>query len=144
MTHDGFLIAALIHVEQRPLGAGSFDLYRIAGRKDNEARVASQYLALVADDTARKMLESAVKNAGVGVGLFCNEKHDASSTFRGEGSLRLFLNIHYHTTVAEWAEYDMPTAIAHVMASIRSPASSQDHDYQWLTEFRKRVRSEEV
>lgn len=142
ISAEGQLVPALIHVEERAVGSGSADLYRIAGGSDNESRLVAKCSAVMGDAASRRVIESAVEKPGVDIGLFCCDDDGAPRAFVGQEAGRLFLNVHYHS--GEWAKDDLPATLAHEMAHIRSCTSSNVHDHRWSVDFRKWVRSEDV
>lgn len=186
LTDSGDLIPALVHVEQYTLGrVGAIDLYRVAGRKDNGPRVCARFLEVINDRRVRSVLESAVKQNGIKVGVFCYDEGLGAASLKGrdlrafvgeatrfketEGEKssgrerrpstpRVFINLHRHchcrcspgnhdngnmicsTTEESWAKEDLPTALAHEMAHIRSHTRSNIHNHQWSIEFRNWVQ----
>ena len=137
-------IPALIHVGHQSLGGGRVDLYRIAGRKDNESEVSARFSAVMEDERAREVLEAAIKRNGVDVSVFCCGKEDAVRAFVGEGTDRLFLNVHYLFTVSDWAEDDLPSTLAHEIAHVKASTPRNLHDHRWSVEFRRWVRSQDA
>lgn len=71
ISANGQLIPVLIHVEERAVGRGSVNLYRIAGGSDNESRLVAKCSAVMGDPASRRVVEKAVEKAGVDIGLFC-------------------------------------------------------------------------
>lgn len=144
---EGDLVPALIHVERRAMGGegGSVDLYRIAGRKSNEAELSAGFSAVVASGRARRVLESAVKKPGVDISLFCWNEPDALAAFVGQDAERIFVNLHHGSkSVDQWGADDLPTQIASAMAHVRSATPANVRSHAWLVEFRKWVISEDL
>lgn len=143
----GDLAPALVHVERHAMGGegGSVDLYRIAGRKDNEGELSARFSAVVASERARRVLESAVKKPGVDISLFSWDEPDALAAFVGQDAGRIFVNLHHGSKpVGEWGADDLPTQIASAMAHVRSATPVDVHSHAWSVEFRKWVKSEDL
>eukprot|EP00752_Nemacystus_decipiens_P010797 g9604.t1 len=142
---EGEIVPALIHVERRAMGGESVDLYRIAGRKDNEAELSARFSAVVASERTRRVLESATKKPGVDISLFCWDEPDALAAFVGQDPERIFLNLHHGSkSVDEWGVDDLPTHIASAVAHVRSATAANVRSHAWSVEFRKWVMSEEL
>ncbi|CAM9219704.1 unnamed protein product [Laminaria digitata] len=96
------------------------------------------------DERARGVLEAAIKRPGVDLSIFCCGKDSAVRAFVGEGTDRLFLNVHHHGTVSDWAEDDLPTTLAHEIAHVKASTARNVHDHRWSVEFRRWVRSQDA
>lgn len=147
-SSEGNFVPALIHVQRYAVGGegGSVDLYRVAGRKGNEAELSARFSGVAASARAMRVLESAVKKPGVDISLFYWDEPATLAAFVGEDAERVFVNLHNNgsKSVDEWVVNDLPTYIASAMAHVRSATPANVPSHAWLVEFRKWVISEDL